>query len=293
VPAYGQRPFFDELLPHLEDRHVLVVWAGDFGSLELRALLSTQRPDLSPHIIETNTIPYGTRLARAGEALVSVLAPQVLAAGLPAKGREDGVDVLVALQQLWPSITPWPDVISVAMNNPNPIVHPPGTLLNVGRIQYSRGDFNLYREGITEAVARVIQRVYGEVHDVATALGAQILEYQARDFTTKTSIMGVAFQAPFDTDQVIGDIVGPKTVDDRYLTEDLPYGLVPIAELGDRAGVDTPLIDSIVSLGSAVCERDFWSEGRGLDRLGLDELPAAEIIGNVRASHQPSSPALR
>jgi opine dehydrogenase len=282
VPAFGQRRFFDEVLPHLESRHTLVIWAGDFGSLELRSLLAARRPDLSVSVVETNTLPYGTRLTQPGEACVSVLATKVVVAELP-NGPDQGA-ALSILQELWPSVTPWPDVISVALCNPNPIVHPPGTLLNVGRIQYSRGDFNLYREGITEAVARIIRRVYSEVHNIADALGADVLEYEDRDFRTKTSIMGVAFQAAFDTDQVIGEIPGPRSIHDRYITEDLPFGLVPIAELGDRVGVDTPLIDSLVSLGCAVCDTDFWLEGRGLERLGLGQLSAAEIMAGVRAS---------
>jgi opine dehydrogenase len=282
VPAFGQRRFFDEILPHLEPRHTLAIWAGDFGSLEFRSLLAEQRPDLRLGVVETNTLPYGARLIEPGEAHVSVMATKVLAAELP-NGPDQGAAVS-RLQELWPSVTAWPDVVSVALCNPNPIVHPPGTLLNVGRIQYSRGDFNLYREGITEAVARIIRRVYEEVHDIADVLGADVLEYEDRDFRTKTSIMGVTFQAAFDTDQVIGDIPGPKSIHDRYITEDLPFGLVPIAELGDRVDVETPVIDSLVSLGCAVCNTDFWSEGRGLERLGLGQLSAAEIMAGVRAS---------
>src|SRR4051794_31404834 len=38
VPAYGQRRFFEELVEHLRDGQVVVLWAGDFGSLELREL---------------------------------------------------------------------------------------------------------------------------------------------------------------------------------------------------------------------------------------------------------------
>jgi opine dehydrogenase len=281
VPAYGHRRFFEELLPHLRSDHVPVVWAGDFGSLELRALVRAHRPDLSLEIVETNTLPYGTRLLRQGEVHTSVLAPKVLAASLPC-GEDVVPSALATLQKLWPSVTHWPEVISVGLSNPNPIVHQPGALLNVGHIEYYSESFNLYRHGITEAVARVIRCLYEEVRAVADALGAKVPEYADRDFRTRTSIMGVAFQADFDTDKVIGDIAGPSSVDHRYITEDLPYGLVPIAQLGRRAGVETHLIESLVTLGSAVCGRDFWKEARGLDRLGLSDLAPDEIVASVR-----------
>jgi opine dehydrogenase len=291
VPAFGQAGFFDELIPQLRDGQTVVLWAGNYGSLQFRELLAERRPELSVSIVETNTLPYGTRLVGPGHVHLSLAAPQVLAATLPGDGDGD-VDgrAFRLLRELWPCIVPGHDVLSVALSNPNPVIHPPGALLNVGRIQYSGGTFNMYREGITEAVARVIRQVYGEVQSVATALGTQVIEYEERDFRTKVSIMGVAFQAPFDTIGVIGDIAGPKSIHDRYITEDLPFGLVPVAQLGDRVGVATPLIDSIITLGSSVCGRDFWSEGRGLEALGLAGLPPDRIIASVRGTDGLTAP---
>lgn len=281
VPAFGQRRFFEELIPHLRDGHIVVLWAGNYGSLELRELLRERRPELTVGVLETNTLPYGTRLAGPGHVHLSLVAPKVMAAALPA---DVPGPALPLLRELWPCVTPAPDILSVALSNPNPVIHPPGALLNVGRIQHSGGDFNMYREGITEAVARVIRSVYAEVQAVALALGTEVVEYEERDFRTKVSVMGVAFQAPFDTIGVIGEIAGPKSIQDRYITEDLPYGLVPVSQLGDRLGVETPLIDAIISLGSAVCGRDFWSEGRGLEALGLADVAPEEILAHVRRS---------
>ena len=82
--------------------------------------------------------------------------------------------------------------MAAAFNNPNPIVHPPASLLNTGRIEYSNGDFYMYNEGITESVALAIRAVYDESCEVAKALGFEMLEYRDIDFRTKTSIMGVS-----------------------------------------------------------------------------------------------------
>lgn len=279
VPAFAQRRFFDELIPHLRDGQIVTVWAGDFGSLALYSRLGVERPSLSVTVVETNTLPYGTRLAAPGVVELPLLAPRVLAAVLPGGGPVPSV-----LRALWPCVEPGPDVVGVALSNPNPVIHPPGALLNVGRIQYSGGAFNMYREGITEAVARVIRSLHDEVRAVAAGLGTQVLEFEDRDYRTKVSIMGVAFQAPFDTAGAIGDIAGPRTIQDRYITEDLPYGLVPLVELGQLVGVPTPLAESVIELGSAVCGRDFWAEGRGLEALGLGGLGADDLMARVRGA---------
>lgn len=279
VPAFGQQRFFEAMAPHLHDGQIVVMWAGDYGSLALRELLAAQRPELAVHIVETNTLPYGTRLAAPGVVELPLLASKVLAAALPSDAPGSP---LALLEELWPCVERGADVIGVALSNPNPVVHPPGALLNTGRIQYSGGAFNMYREGITEAVARTIRMLHDEVRAVARGLGTRTLEYEDRDYRTKVSIMGVAFQAPFDTVGAIGDIAGPKSVDDRYITEDLPFGLVPLAELGALVGVATPLADAIVTLGSAVCGRDFRVEGRGLAALGLAGLDAGQVMERVR-----------
>lgn len=186
-----------------------------------------------------------------------------------------------ALQPVYPCLVPCRNVIAAALSNPNPIVHPPGSLLNVGRIQYSGGDFRMYREGITEAVARVIRLVYDETAALAAKWGFQVEGYEDRDFRTTASIMGVAFQAPFDTIGVIASIGGPHSISDRYITEDLPFGLVPVVQFGEKLGVPTPLTRAIIDIGGAVCGTNFWETGRTLRQLGLADLSPQEIAERV------------
>jgi len=105
--------------------------------------------------------------------------------------------------------------------------------------------------------------------------------YAEKDFHKKTSIMGNEFIGPFDPFTVIQEIVGPKSVQDRYIVEDLPMGLVPRSELGKLVGVPTPVIDSIVTIGSVVCQTDFWKSGRTLEKLGLGGKSAGDILSIV------------
>lgn len=278
IPATGHDIFFKELLPHLRDGQTVVVWAGDYGSLRLAQLLKEKGVKRNITIAETNTLPYGTRLEAAGVVNLLLTAPLVLLGTLPGKNSAQLVNVLKAVH---PCLRPCRNVLVAGFCNPNPIVHPPGSLLNTGRIQYSRGDFCMYREGITEAVARVIRRVFAEIENIAKAMGLEVLQYEDRDFRTTASIMGVAFEAPFDTVGVIGHVAGPHSIYDRYITEDLPFGLVPVSQLGDKLGVPTPVIDSIVHIGSAVCDQDFWQTGRTLGELGIADMTPSQIIKYV------------
>jgi len=275
MPAVGHELFFEAVVPHLRDGHKVVTWAGDFGSLRLRRMLLDAARREGVTIIETSTLPYGTRIVGPGEISLLLTAPHVLAAPLP-DGRNR--EAMQQLREMFSCVFQGPNVLAAAFNNPNPIVHPPGSLLNTGRIEYSRGDFYMYREGITESVARVIRQVYEESRQVARAFGFDMSEYRDIEFRTTCSIMGVEFVAPFDTAGVIAGIIGPRTVRDRYITEDLPCGLVPRSQLGQVVGVATPVIDGFVSIGSVVCQEDYWQTGRTLEKLGLAGLDKDGIL---------------
>ncbi len=278
IPAFGHDLFFSEMIPFLCDGQIVVIWAGDFGSLRLAKLLQDAGVKKEITIAETNTIPYGCRLRGPAHIELLLQAPQVCIAALPG---EDTLRVLAQLKKVWPMLTAADNVLAAALSNPNPIVHPPGALLNTGRIQYSQGDFYMYREGITEAVARVIKGIYAETAAIAKRLGCQVIEYAERDFKTPTSIMGVAFQAPFDTQGTIASVRGPTSIYNRYITEDLPYGLVPMSQLGDKLDVPTPLIDAIIHIGAAVCNSNFWQNGRTLTSLGMAKMSRKDIISYV------------
>ena len=74
----------------------------------------------------------------------------------------------------------------------------------------------------------------------------------------------------------------PKSMEHKYVVEDVPCGLVAMAALGAAAGVPTPVIAGLVSVASAMTGRDFVAEGRTLAALGLAGLDVARIVARVR-----------
>ena len=69
----------------------------------------------------------------------------------------------------------------------------------------------------------------------------------------------------------------PKSLDHKFITEDVLTGLIPISALGVVAGVRTPAIDALVELVRAMTGKDFAAEGRTLERLGLSGMDASQI----------------
>ena len=72
-------------------------------------------------------------------------------------------------------------------------------------------------------------------------------------------------------------IKAPVTLNHRYITEDIPMSLVPLASIGEMLGVETPTIRSIVQLAGVLHGRDYWAEGRTVDKLGIEGMSVREI----------------
>jgi len=278
MSATGHDSFFEQMLPHLRPGQNIVIWAGNLASLRLYRLLHEKKAAKGINIFETNTLAYGTRLTGPGQIELLLWASRTEIAAMPAKCD---LSVLDELKKFFPQLVPAQNVLATAFDNPNPTVHPAAALLNVGRIEYSHGDFYLYREGLTAAVAQVIRKVYDETAAVAEKYHTKLIQYREADFRTTTSIMGVEFEAPFDTIGVIANVKGPSSLHDRYIREDIPFGLVPRSQLGQKVGVKTPIIDAVINLGSVVCGEDFWQTGRTLAALGLDTLDAGQLLRYV------------
>ena len=51
-------------------------------------------------------------------------------------------------------------------------------------------------------------------------------------------------------------VEGPESLANRYVTEDIPFGSVAWAGMGDAVGVETPIIDALIALGSVIIGKE-------------------------------------
>jgi opine dehydrogenase len=177
------------------------------------------------------------------------------------------------------AVRPYPNVLACGLSAMNPVVHPAGVLLNAGRVEYSRGDFYFYEEGVTPAVCAVIYALDAERRAIGAAFGLELLPvdeaFHAAGFGPKGDLWGT-----INGSRMLTQLRAPGAIRTRWLTEDVPYGLAAWASLADALGVDTPVMDALVALGRVVIG-DTAPPGRGLRELGLAGLTRAEMLAAV------------
>ena len=90
--------------------------------------------------------------------------------------------------------------------------------------------------------------------------------------------MGPDYEIPFDQQDYIQFGTGPHSINNRYITEDIPVGCHVYHELGKKFGVKTPVVDSMINLANAMLETDFYESGYTLDYLGIGHMNKDEML---------------
>ena len=268
--ALGQEEVARVFAPHLRSGHLLLLFTGYGGSLLVRKVLRQAGAPDEIVIAETSTLPYNCRIE--GPAQVEMHGKAYKAIPTAAIPATDTQQALKKLEPLYPMLVPAGHVLEVALLNSNVTRHTVGTLLNIGHIEYSKGEFWIYREAFTPAVWRVHDALDAEKMALLRALGRPPLPYL--DYKRMVSDLTLEEQA-------VSGSKGPKSADTRYLAEDVPMGLVFFASLGELLGVPTPTARALIHLACVIGKTDYWAGGRTLEHLGLGGLTAAELRAYV------------
>lgn len=271
VPGYGHRAVLDALAATLRPGQPVIISSHmSFSALYLAKQLAA-RGTQAPIAAWGTTITTGRRVGEAG-VLVSNVRNKADLAALPV-GETDAM-VALCRTLFGERFVPREDLIAVSLSNLNPQNHLAMSLCNFTRIE--KGEHWPNWSGLTPAVGRLIEALDAERLSVAAAFGTSVRS--VRDHFQLS--YGVPHGPPGDTGAILlgrDQSTGPASLDTRYITEDVPYGLVPSTVLARIAGVPMPLHEAGIAMFSALYGRDFRAENNLLPALGLDGLSIDEL----------------
>jgi opine dehydrogenase len=274
VPATAHRFVAEAAAASLHDGQIVVLNPGRTGgALEFRQVLGSKGCRAALLLGETSTFLYASRALSRAEARVFRIKNSVRFATLPAYWIPE---VLLVLNQAFPQFVPGDNVLCTGMENIGAIFHPALTLLNAGWIETTRGDFDYYIGGISPSVARALERLDGERVAVAASLGIHTVSAREWLYLTYDAPGRDLYEAIQNTSSYRG-IRAPDRILHRYVTEDVPMSLVPLASIGKMLGVAVPMMDMAISLANVMHGTDYWKEGRTVQKMGLSDLSVKEI----------------
>jgi len=282
APAIAHRDIALSCAPHLADGQIIFVHPGATGgALEFIKVLRDQGCDKTITLAEAESLLYACRSQKPGSASIFGIKNELMVAALPVSATPR---VIKLPNTAFPQIYAGANVLATSLGNANAMMHPAPTLLNTSLIESGR-DWRYYMDGITPSIGAFVEALDSERLAVAAAFGVTLpsmLEW----YRLRYGATGETLSDAVKRNQAYAGVQGQKTLHTRYLLEDIPTGLVPMAHLGRMAGVDVSRMETVIRLGEFMIGKDLTTSGRSLENLGLAGMTIRQIreyieIGNV------------
>jgi opine dehydrogenase len=267
APATAQDDVARALAPHLKAGQVIYLPPGTFGSYIFAKAAHDAGNRADAAFAETGTLPWLARKHGAHEVAITIRAKRLPTGVLPLRLKDHALDVI---GKAFPGvIEDCGDVLSGALMNAGPIIHPPLITMNAAPLEHFER-WDIHREGTQPAVRRVTDALDAERIAVREALGYRAPHFPLADHYARAGEEWMYGRGSHDKLTDSGDwrehIV---LTQHRYMLEDVRIGLSFLVSAGELAGMPTPLARAFLSIGGAVCGEDFMQTGRTLASLGL------------------------
>jgi len=274
VPASAHKDIAETCAPHLKSKQTVILNPGrTFGAIEFMNVLRERKVKARPVIAEAQTFIYVSRHAETARARIIQVKNSVPVAAIPAHRTPQVLDVV---RRAFPQFVAASNVLETSLDNIGAIFHPSLTILNAARIESTHGDFEYYLEGISPSTARVLESADAERVAVGAALGIHLHTAREWLYLAYDSPGKSLYEAIHATPGYKG-VRAPATLTHRYILEDVPMSLVPMTSVGELAGVKTPTLRMLIHLASTMHGRDFWAEGRTVEKVGLGGMSVKDI----------------
>ncbi len=262
--ANGHKPLAEALAGHLREGQDILITNGCWGAVEFDMALRGEAREKNVTISETSGQLILCNSPAPDSVYLKTVKEQI---ALACTQPEQIFDVLERLRPVFPQLVPAPSVLHTSLNNSNCVCHGPLALFNLTRLENGE-DYLLFHTCATPRVVRYMERIDEERVQVVRACGVEVLTeldmLNAFWPEKQKGIYQVLHRTP-----AYSVTKGPKTLNHRYLSEDLPYGLVPYVRLGRKFGIKAPYLETLLAAFCLYMDTDYLAMGPELEKVDL------------------------
>lgn len=262
MPTTYQEKIIEEIIPYLHDDQIIFLEPGYMGTIYF--LRNPQAPKLI--LCEAQSSPIDCRITKPGRVEASFRNYHNPIGIYPKAKTELAMTKLASFDY---NFIPETNIIETALHNPNLIVHTIGGIMSIPRIDYTKGDYWMYKEVFSEHIWHLVEDLDAEKMAVL-----EKLHLPKRSYLEACNIRNAEHPETADPATTFRDyaennsIKGPTRSDSRYVTEDVPHGLVLLESLGEMLNIPTPTCSALITIASSCLQQDFRKHGRTVSSLG-------------------------
>jgi opine dehydrogenase len=284
LPAYGQKAVMDAIAPHISAGQIVIVSSQISLSALYIAKLLARRGVAAPVVAWSAPLVTG-RQNGATAVNVTAVKKKIDMAAVPASRN---AEALARCETIFgPRFALQDDLLMITLSNLNPQNHMGVSLCNFTRIE--KGEVWGQHEHITDSVGRLCEGLDGERLEIARRFGYALKTVRDHYHASYGVPRGPVGEMALARHNQGGAPKGPTNVATRYVTEDVPFGLLTTVLLGRISGAPAAIHDAGITLFSALYGRDFRAENDILAALDLDGMTPAALQALVRDGWQGSA----
>lgn len=306
LSAHAHKEYIEKLVPLLEDGQIIHIFTDNYASLLFRKYMRKMGCKKKVIVGGWSSAPYGTRTEKIGGFAMPHVSAKYRAITLrgacqPMSDIEDFIESIKYLPCM-DAITNGDGpqigntILDIGFTNINPVIHVPASILGVSTMENfnlltgkDRSEYSMYSNGLCPSICEIQYQFYKEECKIAEAIGIEIPKYKYESFFSRRSILTQEYMGldengndnvvfPLDKPCNEGN-TGPDSIEHRYITEDIPVGCKIYHDLGMKYGVATPIIDSMIILGGAMHNKNFFETSEyNLEYLGINNLNKKELL---------------
>lgn len=259
-------PLIKKMKPYLKNGQIVVIVPGYLST----AYILKHCSEIDLTIVEGESSTIDCRISEPGHIRVGFRNVRNPIGVYPKRNIQQIKSKLDTLQYHYEYLS---SVIEAAIHNPNLIVHTVGAVMSIPRIEKTKGDYCMYWEVFTPSVWKILEKLDNEKMQILQKLGLPQIPYvEACKYRNSLNDSRDAKEVFFEYASSPYRAKGPVVVDSRYISEDVPQGLVMLEALGKYLGLQTPISTALIEIAGTALGRDLREEGRTPESLGIDNI---------------------
>jgi hypothetical protein len=283
VPAYAHAAVLRRIGPYVSDT-TAIGCLPTRGGFEFEAAQLVPKDGVRRRIFGLQTLPWSTRVLAPGTLVnIGAVKAEVVLAALPAS---EGSAIAAELSRiLGTQIGAADGFLNLTLGNPGQFIHPGlmyGHFSSWRGEEYDEDGIPMFYAEATDETGEVVERLSEDAIAVAREIEVRSgralklegvvpvhewLQSSYSQVTGDTTTVATCFRTgPIQARKAPMIEVRPgkfvPNFEYRYLSEDVPFGLVITRALAEIAGVETPTIDEVIHWAQSAMQKVYLVGGK-------------------------------
>lgn len=276
VPSFAQVAMAEICAPHAKSGQIFILTPGNFGgAYDFYRHMVKAGANTEIKVGEASSLMYACRKTSDTGVWLRGYKHALEFAAFPGKDTDF---IMERIRNVYPCFVKAKSTWVTGLSAPNTLLHTPIMLGNIANID-NQADMFFYHQATTESVGRIMDAMDEERMALNQfGFGLQSLASIVKSLYPHQGATGERSWELCHSNPVYVASKLPTTLNHRYITEDLPYGLIPMQHMLRKFNLPCPTITAVVNLIETASNKKFDSEARTLDSLGLGGCSPEELL---------------